>query len=164
MVFRNVLYSSFFLTYWKGCISEKNRVVFSNFMVSNLCKRLCAVFKMKTEFFAGAHSETCPKCKIELFAKLVNGFQQLIICAKCSILDVSQGFEYASVTIVCPKTRYWFRLLSINLWSYSLFSKFSCQKRWGTLPIFNLPRLGWTKNVFICWKYLIFKLSKAYSR
>ena len=91
---------------------------------------------MKTEFFAEAHSESCQKSKAELFAKLFNGFKLLIIFRKSFILDVWQGFEYASVTVDCPKTRYWFRLWSINLWIYSLFSKVARQKREGTLLIF----------------------------
>ena len=33
---------------------------------------------------------------MEIFAKIVNGFQPLTIFAKSSILDVLQGSEYAS--------------------------------------------------------------------
>ena len=36
---------------------------------------LWSVFRMKTEFFAEAHSESCQKSKAELFAKLFNGFK-----------------------------------------------------------------------------------------
>ena len=42
-----------------------------------------------------AHSEACQTCKVELFAKLVTGFQPLNVFAKCSILDVWLSSEYA---------------------------------------------------------------------
>ena len=41
-----------------------------------------------------AHSEACQTCKVELFAKLVTGFQPLNVFAKCSILDVWLSSEY----------------------------------------------------------------------
>ena len=34
------------------------------------------------------HSEPCQTLKMELFAKIVNGFQTLTVFAKSSILDV----------------------------------------------------------------------------
>ena len=43
-----------------------------------------------------SYSETCQTCKMEYFAKIVNGFETLTIFAKRSVLDVWQGFEYAS--------------------------------------------------------------------
>ena len=49
-----------------------------------------------SENFREAYSEPCKTCKMECFAKIVNGFQSLIIFAKCSNLDVWQGSEYAS--------------------------------------------------------------------
>ena len=38
--------------------------------------------------------------KMELFAKIINGFQLLNIFAKISILDVRLGFEYASAEYI----------------------------------------------------------------
>ena len=38
--------------------------------------------------------------KMELFVKIVNGFQMLAIFSKCSILNGWQGSEYASDKIV----------------------------------------------------------------
>ena len=43
-----------------------------------------------------AYSEPSQTSKIELFEKVVNGFQPLTIFEKSSILDVWQGSEYAS--------------------------------------------------------------------
>ena len=43
-----------------------------------------------------AYSEPCQTSKVEIFAKIVNGFCQLTIFSKRSILDVWQGSEYAS--------------------------------------------------------------------
>ena len=43
-----------------------------------------------------AYSKPCRISKTELFAKIVNGFQQLIIFAKCFILDIQIGSEYTS--------------------------------------------------------------------
>ena len=44
-----------------------------------------------------AYSEPCQKPKMELFVKKVNGIKTLNVFEKSSILDVWQGFEYASV-------------------------------------------------------------------
>ena len=41
------------------------------------------------------HSEACQTSKVELFAKLVTGFQPLNVFTKCSILDVWLSSEYA---------------------------------------------------------------------
>ena len=43
-----------------------------------------------------AYSEPCQISKIEAFAQIVNGFQFLTILAKSSILNVWQGYEFAS--------------------------------------------------------------------
>ena len=43
-----------------------------------------------------AYSEPCQTSKMELFAKIVNGFSYLNIFAKSSISDVSQNSEFAS--------------------------------------------------------------------
>ena len=45
---------------------------------------------------AEAYSEPSRTSKMQLFAKIVNGFQPLIIFAKSFILDVQLGFEYVS--------------------------------------------------------------------
>ena len=42
------------------------------------------------------HSEPCHTSKIELFAKIVDGFQPLTFFVKSSIFDVWQGSKYAS--------------------------------------------------------------------
>ena len=46
-----------------------------------------------------AYSEACQTSKVELFAKLVTGFQPLNVFRKCSILDVWLSSEYASEII-----------------------------------------------------------------
>ena len=43
-----------------------------------------------------AYSEPGQTSKMELFAKIVRGFQPLIFYAKSSVLDVSLGSGYAS--------------------------------------------------------------------
>ena len=43
------------------------------------------------------YSELWQITKVERFAKIVNGFQSLSISAKHSMLDIWQGFKYASV-------------------------------------------------------------------
>ena len=56
------------------------------------------------------YSEPCHTSKMEHFAKIVNGFQPLTILVKGSVLDVCQGFEYASsynITIESIWPRYW---------------------------------------------------------
>ena len=40
-----------------------------------------------------SYSETCQTCKMEYFAKIVNGFETLTIFAKRSVLDVWQGLN-----------------------------------------------------------------------
>ena len=40
--------------------------------------------------------EFCQTCKMERFAKIINGWKPLIIFAKRSILDVWQNSHYAS--------------------------------------------------------------------
>ena len=52
---------------------------------------------MKMNESTEVYSELCQTYKMELFAKIVNGFQLLTIFAKNAILDVLQGFECASV-------------------------------------------------------------------
>ena len=42
---------------------------------------------------AGSYLEVCETTKVELFAKVVNGFQSF---AESSILDVSQSSKYAT--------------------------------------------------------------------
>ena len=42
-----------------------------------------------------AYSEPCQTSKIEFIAKILDRFQSLATCVKCSILDVWQGSEYA---------------------------------------------------------------------
>ena len=44
-----------------------------------------------------AYSNPCHISQMELFVKLVSGFQSLTIFAKGSTLDVWQGFEYLSL-------------------------------------------------------------------
>ena len=44
-----------------------------------------------------AYSEPCCTSKMELFVKIVNGFEPLPISRKSSILDVWRGSEYAFV-------------------------------------------------------------------
>ena len=53
-------------------------------------------FWLKINKRVEAYSEHWQQSQIELFAKIVNGFQPLIIFTKSSILDVWQGSEYAS--------------------------------------------------------------------
>ena len=43
-----------------------------------------------------AYSEHCQTSRMERFMKIVNGQKPLTIFAKCSILNVWQGSEYAS--------------------------------------------------------------------
>ena len=50
------------------------------------------------------YSEAYQASKMKDFAKIVNGFQQLTIFAKSSILDVWQSSGYASVTKSLPKS------------------------------------------------------------
>ena len=45
------------------------------------------------------YSEPCYKFKMELFVKLVNGFQPLPISAKSSILDIWHGSEYVNTSL-----------------------------------------------------------------
>ena len=47
------------------------------------------------------NSVICQNFKLERFAKIVNGFQLLIIYVKRDISDVWQGSEYASVDHFC---------------------------------------------------------------
>lgn len=42
------------------------------------------------------YSESCQISKVELFARIVNGFQALIIFAKSATLDICRGSEYFS--------------------------------------------------------------------
>ena len=51
---------------------------------------------------SGAYLEPYQTSKMELFAKTANAWKQLIIFAKCSILDVWQGSEYASALFKVP--------------------------------------------------------------
>ena len=53
--------------------------------------------KQFTLYSAEAYSEPFKASKMKLFVKIVNDFQSLTIFAKSSILDVWQGYEYASV-------------------------------------------------------------------
>ena len=62
-----------------------------------------------------AHSEPCQGTKMERFAKIVDDFQMLTIVAKRSILDVSQGFDYAS--------EYYIALRKWNLKRWSILQK-----------------------------------------
>ena len=48
-------------------------------------------------FIAEAYSEPCQTSKKEHFAKIVNGYKPSTIFAKCFILDLWQGSEYAFV-------------------------------------------------------------------
>ena len=57
------------------------------------------------EPMAEANSETCQTSKMERFAKIVNDFQLLTILAKCSLIDVWQGSEYASKQPALQKTQ-----------------------------------------------------------
>ena len=43
-----------------------------------------------------AYLEPLQTSKLELFAKIVNGFKPLTVFSKSSILDVSSGSKYAS--------------------------------------------------------------------
>ena len=45
------------------------------------------------------YSQPCETSKMERFAKIVHGWKQLTVLAKCAIIDVWQGFEYASDTL-----------------------------------------------------------------
>ena len=47
----------------------------------------------------GAYSESCQTSKIGLFVKIIDDRRLLAIFAKSSIIDVFQGFEYASRVI-----------------------------------------------------------------
>ena len=49
------------------------------------------------KFLSEAYSEPCQTSKIVRFTKIVNGFEQLTIFAKRSILDICQVSEYSSV-------------------------------------------------------------------
>ena len=46
-----------------------------------------------------SYSESCERSKMELFVKMISGFQPLTIVAKSFILEVQQGPEYDSVLI-----------------------------------------------------------------
>ena len=48
-------------------------------------------------FIAEVYSELCQTTKMKRFTKIVINYESLTIFAKCSILDVWQGSEYASV-------------------------------------------------------------------
>ena len=53
-----------------------------------------------------AYLKPCQTSKMLLFAKIIDGFQLLTVCAKKKfILDVWQGSEYASV--IYPKCSWW---------------------------------------------------------
>ena len=46
--------------------------------------------------YTEAYSEPSQTSKMELFARIIKGFQLLTIFIKSSILDIRLGFEYAS--------------------------------------------------------------------
>ena len=46
-----------------------------------------------------SYSESCERSKMELFVKMISGFQPLTIVAKSFILEVQQVPEYDSVLI-----------------------------------------------------------------
>ena len=48
-----------------------------------------------------AYLKSSPRSKMELSAKIANGWIPLTVCAKGSILDNQLGFEYDSVTALC---------------------------------------------------------------
>ena len=48
------------------------------------------------EKISEVYSKHCQTFKMEIFAKIVNGFQPLTFFAKSSIVEVWQGSEYAS--------------------------------------------------------------------
>ena len=58
----------------------------------------CCIVSLKicNECLPKASSQPCQTSKIELPEKLVNSFQQFTTFTKNSILDVYQGYEYAS--------------------------------------------------------------------
>ena len=51
---------------------------------------------------SGAYLEPYQTSKMEIFAKIANAWKPLIIFAKCSILDVWEGSEYASALFKVP--------------------------------------------------------------
>ena len=61
----------------------------------NFAKCLRTPFAMSRE----SYSESCERSKMELFVKMISGFQPLTIVAKSFILEVQQGPEYDSVLI-----------------------------------------------------------------
>ena len=58
-----------------------------------------SMFIMPVIFGSKAYLELSQTSKMEFFAKIVHGFQPLIIFAKSCILDVWLGSEYAWVVI-----------------------------------------------------------------
>ena len=73
-------------------------------------------------YFPVMYLDPCQTSKKELFEKIVNGFQLLIIFTKCYILDVGQGSEYSSNLYMqkkdekCPPPPYQFSpVTSLNV-------------------------------------------------
>ena len=65
--------------------------------LTNHCGTLGDQFFSPSIIKTKAHSETYQTSKMELFLQNINGWKPSIIFGKSSILDVWQGFEYASV-------------------------------------------------------------------
>ena len=74
---------------------KSSLLLYTNYDVTCLTEDLKILLKFKI-FNTETYSEPSRISQMELFAKIVNGFQPLTIFARSSILDVRLGFEYAS--------------------------------------------------------------------
>ena len=77
------------------------------------------------------YSEPCQISEMELFAKIVHGFQSLFIFAKSSISDVWHGSEYAPELALSAKIMQYI-LQTLNL---------SIRKNFGTLVKLMLRKI-----------------------
>ena len=63
------------------------------------------LFEVDSNHTSEAYLKPSRTSEMELFAKIVNGFQPLTIFAKSSTLGVQLGAEYASIHIPTKKRR-----------------------------------------------------------
>ena len=77
-------------------LEEKNLKISDAYQLSSHLSDLFTI-RICDVRYPEAYSELCKLCKMEVFAKIVNGFQLITIFAKSSFLDVWQGSEYATI-------------------------------------------------------------------
>ena len=132
--------------------SGKQIVKCSEFIYNHrklITRKNCQIFQRFWSVNSEVYSEPCQSAKMDLFAKTVNGFQPLTTLS--SILDVWQGFQYASKTCFS-----YLQISEVSPFSQSLRSrKFShvFKLTLKNQAITDVLSKSWSKNFLkIHWK------------